>query len=176
MVKVQLSNTQKITYYLFPAQMFLFGCIPFYYLIAGKTNHHLTPKVTLITMSIFWLITLWSVIKQRKGLRFYSISTEDTVKRNMQITRKILRKHNWQIVQSTSNFIQASGFGFRDKIDLRSWGELLTVQIKSNEILVNSICNPDGNFAQFISFGKNKQNVRDFEMLYLQEKLDVENK
>lgn len=174
MLKVQLSNTQKITYYLFPALMFMFGCIPFYYLIAGKTNHNLTPKITLIMMSIFWLITLWSFIKQKKGLRFYSISTDGTVKRNMQITRKILREHNWQIVKSTSNFVQANGFGFRDKIDLRSWDELLTVQIKSNEILVNSICSPDGNFAQFISFGKNKQNVSDFEVLYLQEKLNFE--
>lgn len=175
MIKVQLSNTQKITYYLFPALTFMFGCIPFFYLIAGKTNHNLTPKTTLIMTSIFWLITLWSLIKQKNGLRFYSISKVGTTKINMQITRKILREHNWQIVQSTSNFIQADGYGFREKIDLRSWGELLTIQITSNEILVNSICDPDGFFAQFISFGKNKQNVRDFEMLYLQEILTNSN-
>ncbi len=175
MIKVQLSNTEKISYYLFPALMFMFGCIPFYYLIMEKTNHNLTPKITLIMMSIFWLFAFWSFIKQKKGLRFYSISTDGTVKLNMQITRKILREHNWQITQSTSNFIQADGFGFRDKIDLRTWDELLTIHIKSNEILVNSICNPDGPFAQFLSFGKNNQNVRDFEMLYLQEKLNSEN-
>ena len=174
MIKVQLSNTQKITYYLFPALMFMFGCIPFFYLIAGKTNHNLTPKTTLIIMSIFWLITLWSFIKQKNGLRFYSISTDGTVKLKMRITRKILREHNWQIVQSTSNLIQANGFGFRDKMDLRSWGELLTIQITPKQILVNSICNPDGKFAQFVSFGKNNQNVRDFEILYLQGKLNFE--
>ena len=174
MPTVRLTNVQKISHYLFPATMFMLGCIPFYYIITGKTNHNLTPKITLIMMSIFWLITLWSYIKQKKGLRFYSILPVGTIKMNMQITRKILREHNWQIVQSTSNLIQANGFGFRDKMDLRSWGELLTIQITPKQILVNSICNPDGKFAQFVSFGKNNQNVRDFEILYLQGKLNFE--
>jgi hypothetical protein len=171
MTFVKLTTTQKITHYLFPALMFLLGCIPFYHLVLGKTNQNLTPSITLLVMSIFWLATLGSFIKQRNGLRFYSISTGKTVKLNMQITRKILRETNWQITKSTSNFIQAEGLGFRDKVDFRSWGELLTIQLRPNEILVNSICNPDGKFAQFVSFGKNKQNLRDFEMLYLQELL-----
>ncbi len=175
MPTVRLTNIQKISYYLFPATMFMLGCIPFYYLITGKTSHNLTPKITLIMASVFWLITLWSFIKQKKGLRFYSISKVGTIKMNMQITRKILRDHNWQIVQSTSNFIQADGYGFRDKIDLRSWGELLTIQITPNEILVNSICSPNRSFAQFVSFGKNTQNVKDFEMLYIQEILTIGN-
>lgn len=170
MSTVQLSNRQKITYFLFPFLMFAHGCIPFVFWVLKKTNQNLTPTTTLIAFISFWAVAIWSFRKQKNGLRFYAISTDCSVSDNMTIIRNILRENKWHIVKSTSNYIQADGSGFRVGFDLKSWGELLTVQITNDTILINSICSPDGMFAQFISFGKNKQNVRDFEMLYLQEK------
>lgn len=84
----------------------------------------------------------------------------------MKIVKNILRDHNWTIEKSDTNFIQASGNGFRKKTDLRSWSEFMTFEFTENEIKLNSICNPDGLIAQAFSFGKNRQNIRDFKELF----------
>jgi hypothetical protein len=41
----------------------------------------------------------------------------------------------------------------------------MTFKLTQGEIKMNSICDPGGR-AQFADFGKNKQNIRDFETLF----------
>ena len=145
------------------------GIIPFYYLIAGKTNHFFTSKTAGLLTMIFFISAVLSYFRQNKSLNFYSFSIDTNRQQNLKIIRHILKNHGWTIDKSDSNIIQAIGNGFRNNLDLRSWSELMTFEISDKKIKVNSICNPDGWIGQAFSFGKNRQNIRDFETLFLQE-------
>jgi hypothetical protein len=123
----------------------------------------------------FLLFGILSFVKQKSALRFYSITTNNSDKVNAKIIKTILREHGWQGVKIADNTIQARGHGFRHKLDLRTWAELMTFELNHGEIKVNSICDPDGR-AQFADFGKNKQNVRDFEILFLRARNNDSNK
>ena len=145
------------------------GIIPFYYLITGKTDHFFTSKAAGLLTIIFFIIAVLSYIRLSKSLNFCSISTDTNRQQNLKIIRHILKNHDWTIDKSDSNLIQAIGNGFRNNLELRSWSELMTFEVSDKEIKVNSICNPDGWSTQAFSFGKNRQNIRDFETLFLQE-------
>lgn len=144
--------------------------------MAGKTSRNL-PAITLILAASFFLfLTILMLVKQKNVLKFYSITSHLDTKTKNKIVRDIFREHKWMYVKNKHNYIQVTGNGFRDNIDLRTWSELMTVIVYSDKIDINSICDPDHFFAQAVSFGKNKQNIRDFEMLFLQKILEYEKK
>jgi hypothetical protein len=168
---IKLNNFQKFSYYLLPILLGLFSLIPIYFLLSKKTNHRLTAETLIITAIAFSLLALIIFIKQNKSLKYYSILSDLPLKTKHQIIKEILKSHNWRVEANKQNHIRATGNGFKNDLDLRSWSELIFIELKNKEILVNSICNPDNIFAQTFSFGKNRQNIRDFEFLYL-EKLE----
>ena len=168
MQSVPLTLTQKFSYYLLPIMMIVFGVIPVFFWVTGNTNHLFTSTMAILLACSFFVLTIIAFIRQKRSLNFYSIPSYLGTGEKNKIIREILRDHNWAYKINKHNFIQAEGNGFRNNLDLRSWSELLTIEISRNEIKVNSICNPDGWIAQAFSFGKNTQNTRDFEMIFLQ--------
>ena len=163
---VKLTAKQKFSHYLVPITMAFFALIPFYFFITIQTNQYLTLLNTILASSFFFLFALYAFIVQKKALRFYSLNTNNREAKNGEIIVTILSENGWHVIKNEKNIIQATGHGFRHKLDLRTWSELMTFQLNATEIKVNSICNPNDR-AQFISFGKNKQNIADFEILYL---------
>jgi len=168
MKSVPLTLTQTFSYYLLPLLLTSFGVIPLYFWIAGKTNHYFTSKTAILLALSFLFLTLIVFLRQKRSLNFYSISSDLDIKTKNKIVKEILLEHRWTFTKNNQKFVQAEGNGFRNNFDLRSWSELLTIEVNKSEIKINSICNPDGWIAQAFSFGKNKQNTRDFEMIFLQ--------
>ena len=168
MQTVPLTLSQKFSYYLLPLLLTGFGVIPLYFWIGGKTNHHFTSTMAILLAVTFFSLTLIVFLRQKWSLNFYSIPSSLDIKLKNKLVKEILLEHKWAITKNHPKFIQAEGNGFRNNFDLRSWSELLTIEINKHEIKVNSICNPHGWIAQAFSFGKNKQNTRDFEMIFLQ--------
>ena len=162
---LHLTIMQKISHYLFPGIIFGFGLIPLYFLFTDKPLFF--PWINILISTSFLAIAILSFYKQRKSLQFYSITNTKNKQIAFKACRKILKENGWNIDKQSSNMIQATGFGFRNGIDLRSWSEMLTIIIEKDSIKINSICDPDGHFTQFVSFGKNKQHILDFERLFL---------
>jgi len=144
------------------------GAVPLCFWIAGSTNHYFPPIAAILSGCAFLILAGLIFLAQKNSLKFHSIVSDLDMKTKNKIVRDILREHKWTYVKNEYNQIQAEGHGFRETFDLRTWSELITILVESDKIYVNSICNPDGFFPQVISFGKNKQNVRDFENLLLQ--------
>ena len=166
MQSVKLTASQKITHYLFPLMMVTLGLIFLVIFFVGWLSQFLTPFITVSAAILSIIIAIVAFIKQKRALRYYSINTHKSSKVNAGVIKTILREHGWQAVNIADYMIQARGHGFRHKLDLRTWEELMTFELHNGEIKVNSICYPGGR-AQFIDSGKNKQNVEDFEGLFL---------
>ena len=173
MQSVQLNTSQKFSHYYSTILLLVFSITFFYYLIAGKTNHHFTALAAFLLMLFFLIIAVLAFYKQRKALLFHEIPCNVNNEKAMEACIIILKYYGWEIEKKTKSFIQATGKGFRGTLDLRTWSEMITIAVTSNGISVNSICNPDDWFAQFVSFGKNKQNIRDFEK-FIKEALNIQ--
>jgi hypothetical protein len=140
------------------------GTVPLCFWVAGSTNQNFPPVAAILSGCFFLLLSGILFIKQKNGLKFYSIPSNLDNKTKNKIIREILREYKWTYIKNEYNYIQVEGTGFRDTLDLRTWSELLTIVVENDKIEINSICNPDGFFPQVFSFGKNKQNIKDFEM------------
>lgn len=171
MPSVQLTPLQKFSYYLLPLLLTALGIIPLYFWLSGKTNQHLTTVMTIVSGLALFLLALVAFLRLKRSLRFYQIISDKDVKTKTKIVKSILRDHKWIYTKNNYKHIQATGNGFRDNFDLRTFSELFTIEIDKQEIRINSICDP-GASSQSFSFGKNRQNIRDFEFLFLQRALD----
>ncbi len=132
----------------------------------GWLNQFITHFISVSAAILFLVIAIVAFIKQNIALRYYLIITQNSTKVNAGLIKTILREHGWQAINITDDIIEAKGHGFRHKLDLRTWAELMTFELNHNEIRVNSICDPNAR-AQIVDFGKNKQNVEDFERIFL---------
>ena len=176
MPSVQLSPLQKFSYYLLPLLLTALGIIPLYFWMSGKTNQQLTTVMTVVSGTALFLLALVAFLRLKRSLRFYQIISDKDVKTKIKIAKSILRDHKWIYTKNNYKHIQATGNGFRDNFDLRALSELFTIEIDKQEIRINSICDPGASsilsMSQSFSFGKNRQNIRDFEFLFLQRVLD----
>jgi len=144
-----------------------FGIIPILFWATGNTNHNFTPLMANGIGLIFLIIAGLVFYLQRRRLQYQTLATDISLELKNKIVRMILRDDGWHYVRNEYNFIQVDGNGFKkDSLDLRTWSEMMTFELTSENILVNSICDPDGYFSQPFSFGKNKQNVQDFERIF----------
>ena len=159
---VKLTTRQKISHYLLALMLLVITLVPLYILFTRQTTRYLTDTYAIVAASILFLFTVTAWAAQKRALRLRSINAT----KNSVIVIDILKAHGWIITHKSKTLIQATGHGFRHKLDLRTWSELMTFAFSSDVVKINSICNPDDK-AQFTSFGKNKQNMADFEILYL---------
>lgn len=164
---VRLSITQRFSYYLFPIILTCFGIIPILFWVTDNTTHYFTPLMAKGVGLSFLSIAGLVFYLQRRRLQYQELATDLPLAVKDKIVRIILGDFGWRYIKNDYNFIQVAGNGFRkDRLDLRTWSEMMTFQLTTKNILINSICDPDGLFPQPFSFGKNKQNVQDFELLF----------
>ncbi len=91
---------------------------------------------------------------QKKRLKLTTIKTKISREEFGKIIEKISYKYGWQISTNTSKVIIA-----KTPFSGKSWGEQVTIIFVGNNILVNSICDPDQR-SSVVSVGRNAQNVR----------------
>jgi len=106
----------------------------------------LTP-ICIIVGVIFYFI-------QKKRLKLTSIKANISREEFGKIIEQICHKYGWQISVKTSKEIVA-----KTPFSGRSWGEQVTIIFDGDNILVNSICEPDKQ-TSVVSCGRNNQNIR----------------
>lgn len=168
MKSISLTLTQKFGHYFLPLLLICFGLIPFKSWVAGKTTSYSLAVSEVLLMVVFFSLGIILYLNQKRSLNYYSIPCNLDVRAKGKIIKQILKDHKWISTKNHKNLIQAEGNGFRDNLDFRTWSELITIEVNKNEIKINSICDPDGVMPQIFSFGKNKQNRLDFEILFLE--------
>ena len=110
-----------------------------------------------LSVGLPWLIpaVLFAIIQYRR-LNFKRLNTNLTAEEFKSIAEQAGQKMNWNFLNLTNDYVIAiTGFNWA------SWGERITIIRKENEILINSICDPD-NRPSISSWGRNRKNVNAF--------------
>jgi hypothetical protein len=174
MTRVNLLPLEKFTFFLLPIILTGLAIVPLYFFFTGRISKAVPTEALLISSFILFFISIVAFIRLRNSLRFHTIYTDLNKGDSIQVIRKIFIDHNWISTQSKRYPMQMTGNGFNSSsFDFRSWGEMMTVEFGNRKIYVNSICDPDGLLGQAFSFGKNRQNVKRFEILFLTALLEV---
>ena len=106
---------------------------------------------------IFLFTTVFFYILQSKRLRFKKIiisTDKEKFKNALEITAKELK---WEIDFYSDNFVRAH----RNWNWTGSWGEMITVIREKDQILINSICDPN-TISSVLSWGMNGKNINTF--------------
>ncbi len=103
--------------------------------------------VLIVVGVIFYFI-------QKNRLKLIPIKTNLSKEDFDKIIDQISKKYGWQISRNTSKEIVA-----KTPFSGKSWGEQVTIIFDGNNLLINSICDPD-KWASVVSLGRNAQNVR----------------
>ena len=111
-----------------------------------------------LSVGLPWLIlaVIFGIIQYRR-LNFRQLDTKLTAEEFKAIVVEAGQEMNWNFINLTKDYaIAVTGFNWA------SWGERITIIRKENEILINSICDPD-NRPSVSSWGQNKKNINAFE-------------
>ncbi len=104
-----------------------------------------------------WLIPaiIFAIIQYRR-LNFKRLNARLTSEEFKSIAEQAGQEMNWHFMNLTKDYVIAiTGFNWV------SWGERITIIRKENEILINSICDPD-NRPSVSSWGQNRKNINAF--------------
>ena len=104
-----------------------------------------------------WIIpAIIFTIIQYQRLNFKKINRKTDVDEFKEAVTKAGEEMKWNITNLTKDYaIAITGFNWA------SWGERITIVRKPNEILINSICDPD-NRPSVSSWGQNRKNIETF--------------
>ena len=111
----------------------------------------------LLNVGLPWLIpaVILTVIQYRR-LNFKRINARLTSEEFKSIAKQAGQEMNWSFMKLTKDYaIAITCFNWA------SWGERITIIRKENEILINSICDPD-NRPSVSSWGQNRKNISAF--------------
>ena len=104
----------------------------------------------LIAAIVFYFI-------QRARLNFYELTIKFSDQEFDEALSRTAKELKWKIKIHQKKYIQA----IRPSNLTGSWGEMITIIIDGDRILLNSICDPD-NIASVVSYGWNKKNLKTF--------------
>jgi len=154
--ELQLSLRDKSSHYgiveflLFIPLVFL-SIILFYY-FKGDPKPFVSAEIYIILFPVFLSMLFYLLLKKR--LKFKVLHSELDHKDLTAHLIQLCKEQNWTI-----SFHNANIFIAKTNISLTSWGERVTVLFNGNEILVNSISDPDGK-PSLIAIGPNRDNVK----------------
>ena len=95
--------------------------------------------------------------RQRRALWFRRIRTQRTAAENYELVLRGMKPFGWVITTYRRNQrIEAKTPGF--PATWLSWGEMVTVRFSGEDVLVNSICDPDAQ-SSVVSWGRNRKNT-----------------
>lgn len=130
-----------------------------------STQEHLIAGLPwLIPAIVFGII-------QFKKLNFKCLEASISTDEFKSIALKAGKEMKWSFIKLTNDYaIARTGFNWA------SWGERITIIRGENEILINSICDPD-NRSSVSSWGQNRKNINAFKrrIKILSEKPKVSN-
>lgn len=95
---------------------------------------------------------------QRNRLKFKTYAIKATADQFKEAFEKTATELEWSVEQQDRGFIRAH----RSWNWTTSWGELITIVREKDQVLINSICDPNAIFISVVSGGWNKRNVKTF--------------
>lgn len=144
-------NHFSIVFYSFTFAVFMPIMVLFYQIYDPASNKN---------YGVLWFSPIFAIVGvifyfiQKKRLKLTSIKTNIKREEFDNIIEQISNKYGWQICINTSKKIVA-----KTPFSGKSWGEQVTIIFDGNNLLVNSICDPDKK-SSVVSAGRNDQNVR----------------
>lgn len=107
-----------------------------------------------LNVGLPWLIpAMFFAIIQYHKLSFKRLNTQLSPEKFKSIIYQTGHEMNWNFIYLTKDYaIAITGFNWA------SWGERITIIRKENEIIINSICDPD-NRPSVSSWGQNRKNI-----------------
>lgn len=158
--RLKLSNWQLFMYYAIVFAFLLISILNLYsvfkieitgtYTGVRSTQDHLTAGLP-------WLIpaVVFGIVQFRR-LNFKRLEANISPEEFKSIALKAGKEMKWSFINLTNDYaIATTGFNWA------SWGERITIIRCENEILINSICDPD-NHASVSSWGQNRKNINAF--------------
>jgi len=165
-------------WYYAPTWFFLFlPILNIYFLIRDSINND-TVKLerTINGLGIVWVFLVLAILTfiiKYFALRFKSIKADLTNEEYNSVIDKTIEQLNWEPIKRSQTHLVADSHS-----SLIGTGERVTIVKNNNEILINSICNPDSRAAIF-SFGGNEKNIWTFKRnvkASCQQRTEVKNK
>ncbi len=144
-------NHFSIVLYSFAFAIFVPLMVLFYQIYDPVSNKNYGvlwfSPICIIVGIVFYFI-------QNNRLKLTSIKTNINKEEFSEIIEKISKKYGWQLSINTLKVIIA-----KTPFSGKSWGEQVTIIFDGDNLLVNSICDPDKK-TSVISYGRNAQNIR----------------
>lgn len=149
--ELQLPSWQKTTHFSIVRWSFVFAVfvplmVLFYQIFDPASNKNYG---VLWSSPIFAIVGVVFYFIQKKRLKLTVIKANISREEFDKIIEKISNKYGWQISVNTSKEIVA-----KTPFLGKSWGEQVTIIFDGNNLLVNSICDPDQR-SSVVSLGRN---------------------
>lgn len=154
--ELQLPSWQKATH--FEIVLWSFGIAVFMLLMI--LFYQIYDPASIKNYGVLWLSPIFAGVAvifyfiQKKRLKLIPIKANISREEFGKIIEKISDKYGWQISVNTSKENVA-----KTPFSGKSWGEQVAIIFDGNNLLVNSICDPDKR-SSVVSLGRNAQNIR----------------
>lgn len=154
--ELQLEFWDKINHFSIVLYSFAFAV----FVLLMVLFYQIYDSTSIKNYGVLWFSPMFIIVGvifyfiQKNRLKLTSIKTNISREEFGKIIEKISNKYGWQISINTSKEIIA-----KTPFSGKSWGEQVTIIFDGNNLLVNSICDPDKR-TSVVSYGRNAQNVR----------------
>lgn len=117
-----------------------------------RTPSEMIGGYLFVIPAILFFVIQWN------RLKFKTYKTKVTDNEFETALKKTANELGWSIEQSKNGFVRAH----RTWSWSSSWGELITIIYEEDQLLINSICDPNAPFISVVSYGWNKKNIKTF--------------
>ncbi|MCI4442729.1 MAG: hypothetical protein JHC39_04410 [Lentimicrobium sp.] len=159
--RIKLTGMQTVGHFYIVLFLLLVCCLTAYSLFeiyVTKTYTGVQTSNELIRTSLpFFIAAIIFYFIQRARLNFYELTIKHSEEEFEEALRRTAAELEWKIEVHQKRYIRA----IRNSNWTGSWGEMITIIIDGDRILLNSICDPD-NIASVASYGWNKKNLKTF--------------
>lgn len=158
--RLKLSNWQLFWHYSIVPFILIIPITNLYFVFQIEVTGTYTGVMSTqehLNIGLPWLIpSIILAIIQYRRLNFKRLNRRLKPEEFKSIAEEAGKEMNWTFMKLTKDYaIAITGFNWA------SWGERITIIRKENEVLINSICDPD-NRPSVSSWGQNRKNINAF--------------
>lgn len=158
--RMKLNNWETLGHYFVVLYILLIPIFNFYSIFQIEiTKNYSGVRTTSELFEASWpwlIIAVIFLFIQYKRLKFKKVKSTIGTEEFKQIAKKTGDEMKWNFTTLNNNLVIA-----KTEFNWNSWGELIMIIRKNDEILINSICDPNKK-ASVASWGRNKKNINAF--------------
>lgn len=158
--RLQLSSLERYSHY---APVIFLSILPIAFVsifiigkLNGKTSHKEDELIAYMIVTVVgFLLFYWF---QYRKLRF-KVAQKPVNKQQLLESYKVVSEQlEWETISKSNNYIIAVT---HPHFTSGSWGERITILFRDDQIMINSICDPNKR-SSFVSMGRNHRNTNYF--------------